>query len=318
MTYDIAQRVTDEIIARLETVDPNDWRCPWNRRNLGLPKNATTGVAYGGMNTILLWLTAQARGYTNDHWITLKQLSEVGGRLKPEVLDRPKGQKGATMCIRYGHYEKRSAPWTDATGDVHDREKVPFLKTFWVFNVEETEGLDPEFYTGDLRPDYGESTRQEIRDFVLKIGANVDHGGDRACYHRLQDLIRMPYLSRFIEGSGEKEGPQHYDATLLHEILHWTGHEGRMNRDTLVKLGTKQDYAREELCAEFGAAMLCAVFNVQGELRHAEYIRGWLQLLKADKYAVFRATRDARRALDWLAERAGLTEAVITPRLAAE
>ncbi len=43
----------------------------------------------------------------------------------------------------------------------------------------------------------------------------------------------------------------------MHEYAHATGHESRLNRETLVKRG-QVEYAREELAAEIASLMLCA------------------------------------------------------------
>jgi len=56
----------------------------------------------------------------------------------------------------------------------------------------------------------------------------------------------------------------------------------------------------EELVAELGAAFLCAHLGVQGQLRHAEYLANWLQLLKEDNRAIFTAASKARQAADYL------------------
>lgn len=54
--------------------------------------------------------------------------------------------------------------------------------------------------------------------------------------------------------------------------------------------------------AEMGAAFLCALTGIQGELRHEGYIASWLKLLKDDKRAIFRASGHARDAADFLLE----------------
>ncbi len=57
--------------------------------------------------------------------------------------------------------------------------------------------------------------------------------------------------------------PEHYDATKLHELVHWSGNETRLKRDMGNRFGTKA-YAAEELVAELGAAFLSAHLEVQG------------------------------------------------------
>jgi antirestriction protein ArdC len=49
-----------------------------------------------------------------------------------------------------------------------------------------------------------------------------------------------------------------------------------------------------------GAAFLCAITGIQGELRHEEYLASWLEILKEDKRAIFRASGLAREASEYL------------------
>ena len=63
---DIYQRITDRIAAAIEA-GAGEWRMPWHPGADGaapvLPINAATGKPYRGVNTIVLWATAQAEGY---------------------------------------------------------------------------------------------------------------------------------------------------------------------------------------------------------------------------------------------------------------
>ncbi|WP_208830421.1 zincin-like metallopeptidase domain-containing protein [Bradyrhizobium neotropicale] len=59
-------------------------------------------------------------------------------------------------------------------------------------------------------------------------------------------------------------------------------------------------YAAEELVAELCFAFLCAEFDIDGELRHAGYIEGWIALLKDDSRAFFTAASAAQKAADYL------------------
>lgn len=301
--FDLARQVTDRIIAQLEAVDPADWRCPWHKAGASpLPVNGFTGKAYTGTNTLLFWLEARRHDYASHRWLTLTQMRRLGGRLSEETLARPKGRRDC-VGIRYGTFEKKVAPWVDRDGHVRDTETVPYAKAFRVFNVDQITGLPDRLYAG-LPADHGETTRRRIRDFVVTAGVNLSHGGDEAWYHPASDQVRMPFLSRFVERSGA-EGPEHYDATLLHEIVHWSGHPARLGRPDLAAPDVRA-IAREELCAEFGAAILCAYFGVAGRLRHPEYISHWLAHLRSDSRALFTATRQARLAFEFLLERGGL------------
>jgi len=48
------------------------------------------------------------------------------------------------------------------------------------------------------------------------------------------------------------------------------------------------------------AAFLCAHLNIEGKLRHAEYIANWLELLREDPRAIFTAASKASQAADFL------------------
>ncbi|WP_245654081.1 zincin-like metallopeptidase domain-containing protein, partial [Novosphingobium rosa] len=81
-----------------------------------------------------------------------------------------------------------------------------------------------------------------------------------------------------------------------------TGHASRLGRDLRNAFGSK-DYAREELIAEMGSAFLCAALGIVPTVRHADYIGSWLEVLREDNRAIFRAASQASKAADWLLAR---------------
>ncbi|MBB5686320.1 antirestriction protein ArdC [Sphingobium boeckii] len=89
---------------------------------------------------------------------------------------------------------------------------------------------------------------------------------------------------------------------------HATGHRSRLDRDQTAAFGTK-DYAREELIAEMGSAFLCAALGIVPTVRHADYIGAWLEVLRDDNRAIFRAASAATKAADWLLARHQATAA---------
>ena len=107
--------------------------------------------------------------------------------------------------------------------------------------------------------------------------------------------------------------PEAQASTLLHELVHWTGHKSRLDRD-FEKSNRFRDaaYAAEELFAELGAASLCATHGVPAEGRpdHAAYGQSWIKVLKSDRRFILTAAGAAQRAADWLHEKQG-TKVVI-------
>lgn len=81
--------------------------------------------------------------------------------------------------------------------------------------------------------------------------------------------------------------------------VHATGHPKRLGRDLRNAFGSK-DYAHEELVAEMGSAFLCAALGIVPTVRHADYIGSWLEVLREDNRAIFRAASAATKAADWL------------------
>lgn len=282
---DVYARVTDAIVAELEAgVRP--WTKPWSAEHLAgrisRPLRAT-GQAYSGINVILLWVEAVARGYAAPIWITFRQALGLGAHVR-------KGERGATVV--YANRITRMEAGDDGT-DVE--RSIPFLKAYTVFNVEQVEGLPAHFYATAL-PNLDPCQRiAHAEAFFAAIGADVRHGGTSAYYAIGSDHVQMPPFECF-------EDAEAYYATLGHETVHWTRHPSRLDRDFGRKRWGDEGYAREELVAELGAAFLCADLGLELTPRpdHASYLASWLEVLKGDKRFIFTAAAHAQRACDHL------------------
>lgn len=238
------------------------------------------GVPYRGMNVLALWCAAEDRGFSSPHWMTFNQAKEFGASVR-------KGAKAAHVFY-YGTVERESAD------NVVSLAK--FVKTYCVFNAEEIDGL-PEQYRPVLppiTPAEVEARNLGADDFILRTGATIHHGGGRAFYARSADYIQMPQFQQF-------ESPQAYYATLLHELTHWTGALGRVERPKGARFGDPV-YAMEELVAELGAAFLCADLHLSDEPRedHAAYLAHWAAALKAQPSILMSAAGAAEKACDYL------------------
>jgi antirestriction protein ArdC len=138
--------------------------------------------------------------------------------------------------------------------------------------------------------------------------------GDRAFYTPGLDRINVPELALFVEKVGTDAAQDHFYATALHEVTHWTGAEHRLSREGITKFGGfgSKSYAFEELVAELGAAMLCQFTGiVQGEQldeNHAAYLKSWCEALKDDPRAMERATKLAIESATWTLTQAGMMD----------
>lgn len=293
-TRDIAQEVTDKIIAALQAgVSP--WQRPWRTlgaagRGQAMPHNAMTGKSYRGVNVTLLALAQQANGYPSSGWLTYKQAQELGGYVR-------RGERGELVV--FWKFVKRTEK--DAETGEEMTKQFPLLRHYTVFNVAQCENL-PERIANPI----GEQPApiDDLAQWVqTTLGCGLRHGGDRAYYAPGPDLIQLPLRSQFMTEAG-------YNGTLLHEATHCTGSASRLNRLRAAGFGSPE-YAKEELVAEMGASMLCAILGLDYQVEHhASYIASWLRALKDDKRFIFSAASHAQQAVDYMLERAGIAEPV--------
>ena len=290
----IYEEITHKIIAALED-GVNPWAKPWQGVSYGAFRNAITNRPYRGMNIILLNLMALMNGYVDPRWLTFRNADQLGGRIK-------KGEKGVPVIFwKFLPLKDREedAAKEPMINDEEEQKVIPFARAYTVFNVEQCEGLDlPE-----LEPKEARETEQEDNDLAERIMAlpTLKHGGNKACYLPVPDVVILPQRSTF-------EHPDFYFSTGYHEIVHWTGHPGRLARTFGNRFGDL-DYAFEELVAEIGAAFLGAHTAIPFEaMRHPEYINVWLQILKGDNKAIFTAAAKAQNAADFVLDKAGIAK----------
>lgn len=89
---DVYSRVTNRIVADLEKgVRP--WLKPWtSRKGDGQVSRPVRhdGLAYNGINVVLLWCDAMEKGFDRSMWMTYKQAEAVGAHVR-------KGETGSTV-----------------------------------------------------------------------------------------------------------------------------------------------------------------------------------------------------------------------------
>jgi antirestriction protein ArdC len=282
---DLYTRITGRIIKELEKgVRP--WLKPWNAEHAAgritrpLRHN---GTPYRGINVLMLWSEAMARGYACPIWMTYRQAQELGAQVR-------KSERGSLVVFA----DRIRRTETDSAGNDVDRE-IPFLKGYSVFNCEQIDNL-PAHYTAPAAPVLDPVERVAgAETFFRNVGADIRYGGDRAYYAVHADFVQMPPFESFRDAES-------YYATLAHETTHWTKHPSRLDREFGRKRWGDEGYAAEELVAELGSAFLSADLGITPEPRddHASYIANWLKVLKDDKRAIFTAAAHAERAVGFL------------------
>ena len=284
---DLYQEVTDKLVVAIEA-GTAPWQRPWTEvASAGLAMNGVSSRHYNGVNALLLMMTAQAEGYTENRWFTFKQANDLGAKVR-------KGSKSTPVYFfkmldaRGPEVEEKGVAPAAAR---HERQ-IPFLTEYRVFHASQIEGIEAL-----QQPERQWSPIEAVQQLVKRMQPEIRYGGDRAFYAPGlgRDVIHMPSEGAFPSAEA-------HAGTLAHELGHWTGAEHRLNR-TFGAWGTEA-YAAEELRAEIFSACLCAELGVATPFdNHAAYVGSWVKKLREDKFEIFRAAKDARRMVDFVTGR---------------
>jgi antirestriction protein ArdC len=275
--------VTARVIGELEQ-GRLPWVQPWDGAACGcmMPQNGLTKRSYSGINVLILWAAVIEGGYSSQRWLTFRQALQLGGHVR-------KGEKGTVVC-----YADRFTPKGEAErarDEDRDARQIAFLKRFTVFNVDQCDGLPEEIIAAPVLPNERE-TIPRAEALIAATGADFRIGGSQAFYAPGADFVQVPPQQAYREQIN-------WYRTALHELGHWTGHQSRLARDLSGGFGSSA-YAREELVAELASAFTCASMSIQPTVRHADYIGAWLEVLREDERAIFRAASLAGKAADYL------------------
>lgn len=272
------QQITHEILAQLTSGGLAPWRRPWALDpNCGSPCNIESIRGYRGINVLLLELAAMKHGYRSRWFGTYRQIQQLGGHVR-------RGEKAAHIILF------RPITKTRTTDDGEVEERIPIMRTFCVFNAEQTEGLE-YLWPGrtELAPAVVEERYQHADAVIAATGAAIKHGGNAAFCDRSGQFIQMPFRHQFPTLS-------HYYESLCHEMIHWT--ETRLNWDRAA-----EGYAAGELVAEIGGCFMANELGLPtGEslANHAAYLQSWLKAMADNPKYIFKASAQASKAVDYL------------------
>lgn len=260
--------VTQSILSQIDR-GTLPWRRPW----INLQPQSIHGHEYRGINAILL----ATKQFSDPRWLTFRMVQNLRGR----VL---KGSK-STPVVFWSMIESQNFEGED--------RKVPVLRIFHVFNVEQTERLNlPE-----LKVTRCDGMPIEAAEAVLANLPSpmlIKEGSSAYWSPSDPDSIVVPKPSLFAS-------MDEYYSTVFHEACHWSGHSSRLNRHQSTTFGD-DPYSFEELVAELGSAFLCAHCGLDNTIEQsAAYIDGWSRKLRAsDPRLIVRAASQAQRATDYI------------------
>jgi len=277
---ELQSKIVGDFVKKLEAGLP-----PWDSPYLNTFKNARrhNGELYRGINSMVLLFMAMEMKYSSAHWLTYKQAKALGGQVR-------KGEK-STPVFFYKHVQRDDAthPQANADGQVDFK----FLRVSYAFNADQINGLDKNFYPQSM--DVDNQSARDILSKLMQVPANI------------KTITHTPSAYNFKHDVVEITEPEmmkseyRFSSTLAHELLHWSGGKGRLDRGFHAKM-TKDEYAMEELIVTVGTCLLCASFGVNPDHmdNHASYLAHYVKMLKAKPSILFKAAAEAQRAIDYL------------------
>jgi antirestriction protein ArdC len=209
--------------------------------------------------------------------------STSAGRIRQERRARLQG--------RVHEYRKENSETREA-----EKHKSILLRHYALFNLEQCEGIkypDPARVINPI-----EQCESFVRSMPNPPGFVQD---SQACYRPSIDTVGMPAQSAF-------HSAEEYYSTLFHELTHSTGHPSRIARAGIMNHNPfgSEDYSKEELVAEMGAAMLCGAAGIESQTlgNSAAYLQSWINKLKSDSRLIVSAASQAQKAADYILARA--------------
>jgi antirestriction protein ArdC len=283
---ELYQQVTAALIEQMEQ-GVAIWQQPWVVSKAYQPQNGASGRLYNGFNRVYLGFLQEQFGSTDPRWFTFTNVKDLNAKVK-------KGSKHTIVVYNApAKFDKENSE-----GEV---ETYTYWKTIYykVFHASQCENL-PEYDSEAEVPVQPDGDEQYAGISVLDSWCHdnlhsYEYGGNRACYIPAMDTIQMPTPDMFKQQSW-------YAQTLAHEIIHATGAEKRLNRLEKAGFGTST-YAKEELVAEFGAAMLCGSLDIPADMEQsAAYMKGWAKACKEEPGLLISAANQAEKAVDYIME----------------
>ena len=297
--------LVDTILQNLEKGD-GLWKQGWV--NTGVPESAITGKQYHGINNFYLTLISIIKGYSDNRWLTYKQMEDKGWTFKTDEEGKSLA-KGAGVAIEFFELRDRETRKSfdravldgmtaEERQEYMDKNVYPVRKYYRVFNGDLIDGI-PEREKREIDPNGINERAENVLTYWSENEAKIIYGGSSAYYRPSTDEIHLPKKEMFYDM------PEFY-ATALHEVGHSTGHKSRLNRDLSGGFGTP-DYATEELRAEIASLFMEQDLGIKVSEKHiqnnSQYIKAWHDEIAEDPNVLFTAIADADKIAKYVIEK---------------
>lgn len=291
----IRDEINTQLIEALKSNTIVPWQQPWADVASVMPTCILTKLPFRDINPILLRIAAARSGYTSKWWGTERQWTIMGGKLLPEAKGvRIYHQAASELKDRVVHnLDVVSGSMFDKLRGTHDVKMFSEARDKQgnrLWKMESGRGLVNIEAERVIRAT-GADFREELRNGAFY-------------YYPPLDYIVLPTMSQFYYGRG---GPASYYATAFHELTHWT--ESRLGWLAEPGRSIKDRYAVGEMRADIGSAYLCAAcgippqkddINFDPRTNFCRYVKHWLRIMGEDNRFIFRVTKAASEAADYV------------------
>ena len=290
----ITERITKKITAFLDKgIIP--WQQPWVGGFANRPRSVSSNKVYRGVNLALL----SCAGFTSPWWMTFHQATKLGGTVK-------KGSASLPVCYWKFHDKEDCKKCDGSKPDcwfckgTGKYTPYPTLFSFNVFNAEQVEGLPAKYYE-TIEDEKGcefnpiEKSEEIVSNY--KNAPEISHDqSHKNFYRKSSDEIHLTPEDSFIS-------PEECYSVKFHEMIHSTGHEDRLDRESLTDAHFFGDteYSKEELVAEMGSAFLCGLSGIATKeviKNSAAYLQGWKSKLEENTDWIVWAGSQAQKGVD--------------------
>ncbi len=271
-----------------------NWKSGISKLSFNQHHNAISKHIYKGSNILLLTFVALKCGYNDPRWVTMNQIMDKQGKYHPnEKWHLQKGSKATYVEYWYPFDKqlKKVVDWSEFKQD--DPKYVLCSKYTAVFNASCVEGM-PEM-------EVVEKNNIAIDEIVKQLAENMNvpivfGAGFKPHYRPFEDKIYMPTKELY-------DNTYTFNATVLHELAHSTGHNSRLNRPLCNEYGS-EEYAYEELVAEISACFISAELKSEQSEEHINnhkaYVQSWIKALKKDPDFLVHAVKDAEEVAKYM------------------
>ncbi len=275
-----AERAAERLIKQI-VVGRAPWQKGWDKPAAAdlQPFNPQAHHQFKDLNAIVLRSVSEVRGYSDPRWLNIYSANQLGARVR-------KGERGTKIeFLRHVHYGKsnKEGRWPEVTHH-----------TYTVFNAKQIENMPPLEQHLPREPQQWEACERAER-LLQNSGAHFERSNAAwSCYAMNRDRIVMPDQEQF-------RSPEAYYGAAMYEMSRWTGHESRLNRNTLIEQSTGiEGQAKEELRVHLTCLTVSGELRLPKEPAGPRYKQSWIEAISNNPNELRSAARDSDRMAHFL------------------